>query len=312
VVKTNAKRVKLMKVIKLLISILWMTGVLLHAEGAPKPFLWQAQKEEHTLYLFGTIHLSDPSFSPLPMSVQNAIEDSDAVFTEIPMDMESQMRAAALMLRKDTKSLKEVLSQRLFDQTRRYLQSIHPSLTLQPMERMKVWAIYATVQMLENQLIYPTFPAMDTLIYQEAKQRGKVVGGIESVEEQIGAMDRFSLEEQKRLLQAVLDYLAAHKDAVSELKRIYKGGEGKEMLRFIYESMPKVEEYKALEQKFFDVLLYDRNRLMFERLIKRVEKHAATRHFFAFGVMHFLGERSILEMLEQRGYTIRRFNHPDP
>jgi uncharacterized protein YbaP (TraB family) len=67
--------------------------------------------------------------------------------------------------------------------------------------------------------------------------------------------------------------------------------------------MPK---YKKMEEKFMNLLLYDRNIKMAKRIEKIVSKESKKEALFAFGVMHFLGKKSIIEILQSHGYKIKR------
>ncbi len=83
-------------------------------------------------------------------------------------------------------------------------------------------------------------------------------------------------------------------------------GDEKKMMAFIEGTMFKIEEYQKFEEKFMQVLLYDRNRLMAQRIESLFQKQPTKRYLFAFGVMHFLGQDSIIEHFEDEGYSVSR------
>ena len=216
------------------------------------------------------------------------------------------MKSAALMLRRDHKSLQEILPKSLYQRTNKYIKQINPQLNLIPFDTMKIWALSVVVSMLENQLKYPMLQAIDFEIYSYARSQNKGVGGIESIEEQITAMDMFSLEEQIMGLESTLDYLEQSNDFMEEMKNLYMEGDEKKMMAFIEGTMFKSEKYKKFEEKFMQVLLYDRNRLMAGRIEALLKEHPDKRYLFAFGVMHFLGQKSVVEHLEGKGYSVSR------
>jgi uncharacterized protein YbaP (TraB family) len=45
---------------------------------------------------------------------------------------------------------------------------------------------------------------------------------------------------------------------------------------------------------------------MVQRIELLLNAHPTKRYLFAFGVMHFLGEKSVVEYLEHQGYIVSR------
>ena len=295
-----------MKYFKFFTLLLTLTLFLSANEGIKNPFLWEVKKGEQTFYLFGTMHLGDPKLQILPKALKIAIDKSDEVRTEVPMNAGFQVKSAALMMRRDTKSLQDIIPKPLYQRTENYLKQINPQLTLVPFDQMKVWALSTVTTMLEDQLKYPMLEAIDTQIYAYAQSKGKGVGGIETVEEQISAMDTFSLDEQIMGLESTLDYLEENGDFMEEMKSLYLLGDEKKMMTFIEGTMFKNEKYQKFDEKFMQVLLYDRNKRMAQRIESLCQKQPKKRYLFAFGVMHFLGEKSIVEHFEHKGYSVRR------
>ncbi len=297
-----------MKLFKLLTLLLTLTIFAVANEGIKHPFLWEVKKGEQSFYLFGTMHLGDPKLQVLPKALKMAIDKSDEVRTEIPMDASLQMKSVVLMMRNDSRSLKEIIPKTLYQRTEKYIRQINPQLNLVPFDKMKIWALSTVTAMLENQLKYPMLQAIDSEIYSYAQSKNKGVGGIETIEEQINAMDKFTLEEQIMGLESTLDYLEQSNDFIEEMKSLYMEGNEKKMMAFIEGTMFKIEKYKKFEEKFMQVLLYDRNRLMAQRIESLLKEHPTKRYLFAFGVMHFLGKKSVVEYLEHKGYTVSRLS----
>ena len=295
-----------MKLFKLLILLLTLTIVTIANEGIKNPFLWEVKKGEQTFYLFGTMHLGDPKLQVLPPVLKIAIDKSDEIRTEIPMDASFQLNSAALMMRSDEKSLQEIIPTLLYRRIEKYIKQINPKLNLNPFDKMKLWALSALVPMLENQLKYPMLQAIDSEIYSYAESKNKGVGGIETIDEQISAMDKFTLEEQIMGLESTLDYLEQNNDFMEEMKDLYMQGDEKKMMAFIEGTMFKIEKYEKFEEKFMKVLLYDRNILMAQRIEALLKEYPAKRYLFAFGVMHFLGKKSVVEHLDGKGYSVSR------
>ena len=268
--------------------------------------MWKVDKGEQHFYLFGTMHLADPDLQTLPKALSGVIDQSDFLRTEISMEIGNQLKASSLMLRKDGKKLKDILPSPLYKRAETYLKGINPILTLEPFDDMKIWAVSTIITLLENQLKYPMMPSIDKVIYNYAKKEKKDVGGVETIEEQFSAMDSFTLKEQILGLESSLDYLEKEVDVSAEMKELYMKGDSTSMMKFINSMMFKIPKYKDLEKKFMEELLYKRNIRMVSRIEKLLAKTPKKKFVFAFGVMHFLGEKSVIDGLKSHGYSIKR------
>ncbi|MGC9350987.1 MAG: TraB/GumN family protein [Sulfurovum sp.] len=298
-----------MKFLRLLVFLV-LGSVLAAASssGIKKPFLWHVDKGEAEFYLFGTMHLADPSLLVLPEAVKKALRRSDAVYTEVSMEPADQLKATGLMLRKDGETLQSTLPPSLYQRSREYLKSINPALKIQPFEKMKLWSFSATLQFLEAQLSHPALPTIDGMIYQKAKREGKELGGIETVEEQLAAMEALSDQEQLLMHEATLDFLEQNRDYVEIMQQLYLNGDEKKLMKYLTSMIFQEEKYRALEARFLQLILYERNRRMAERIIEKVRENPRKVYFFAFGTMHFLNSGSVIELLEKEGFYVERIN----
>jgi len=294
-----------MKMIKIVLTVVLLTFTLTAQERLKNPFLWKVEKDNQTSYLFGTIHIPAPELSVLPLKVTKAIDDCDGVRTELDMSFLNQMKATQLMLRKDGKKLKEILPEALYIRTEKALQAINPALNLKPFSQLKIWALVATLELLEAQMKYPTITPIDDIIFRYGKEHNKSVGGIESVEEQVSVFNAFTLKEQIEMLEATLNYMQLYPKAMNTMKELYIKGDEKLLWDFINEEF-KADKYKNLEKKFMEELLYKRNIRMAKRIETLLKEDKKKSYFFAFGVMHFLDKKSVIEYLEEYGYSITR------
>ncbi len=294
-----------MKIIKVVLALVVLTLSLTAEEILKNPFLWKVEKNNQTSYLFGTIHVPAPELSVLPTKVKKAIDSCDGVQTELDMNFMNQMKASQLMLRDDGKPLEKILSKSLYKRSENKLKSINPALNLKPFSQMKVWALAATLDVLEEQMKNPTLAPIDDVVFKYGKEHNKSVSGIETVEEQMSVFEAFTLNEQIEFLESTLDYMDEHKDAMKMMKKLYIKGDSKELETFLNEQF-KDDKYKKLEEKFMEELLYKRNVRMAKRIDALLKKDRKKSYFFAFGTMHFLDKKSVIEYLKKYGYKIRR------
>jgi len=278
----------------------------LHAEEALKhPFLWKIEKGNQHAYLFGTMHLPMPELKVLSKNISTIIDGCDGVRTEIDMSFMNQMKASTLMLREDNRTFKEILPKGLYRRSQVYLKTISPALNLQPFTQMKVWAFSMTLGLLKDAMQNIGLKVIDEQIFTYGKEQNKSTDGIETIEEQMGYFDSFSMAEQLLMLESTLDYLESNENYSEEMKLLYLEGDEKKMMAFVMQQFQD-KKYEKLEEKFMEVLLYSRNKIMAKRIETLLVENPKKSYFFAFGTMHFLDKRSVIEVLRKRGYSIHR------
>ena len=295
-----------MKILEICI-LLPLASILLFSQGhINKPFLWKVTKNKQEFYLFGTMHLKVPELQILPKNLIKIIKNSDKIYTEIPMNLSSQLVANRLVIRTDGKKIKDILPKKLYKEIEWYLYQVNPKLNISIFDKMKIWGVSSGLTSLKSQLKYPHMRAIDKIIYDYAKSKGKMVSGIETIEEQLNIMDKFTLEEQIISLEQNVIQLNEKRDYLNELKKYYLAGDSQKLMKFIESIMFEIPKYKKIEEKFMTLLLYNRNLIMAQRIDKLLKNNSKKNYLFSFGVMHFLGEQSVLSYLKSYGYTTVR------
>ena len=274
-----------------------------------KPFLWVIEGKTPS-YLYGTIHVPDDRVLALPKVVEEAVDACDALYTEIPMDMGVLMAAAAKMMLPAEKTLADVLPKKLYERTDKYLQS--KGFSIAPLSRFKVWAVMAQLALLDYAEELATKQPLDMLIYTRASAKGKEVGGVETVDEQIAAFEALTEKEQIKTLAKTLDML---EEAQSEGKSITRGlvdsylkGDVQELVKVMHEYLDLND---PIDKKLFDKLVTERNKRMAKRAAKMIKENRDKSFFFAFGAGHMGGKMGVIPLLKSQGFKLRRLNAGD-
>jgi uncharacterized protein YbaP (TraB family) len=281
------------------------------ASGRTAPLLWRIEGRTNS-WLFGTIHLNDPAVAHLAPPVAAAIAQSDAVFCEVKMDPVSLMNAALRMF-SDGRPLSETLPADLQQAVNAELQRVSPALSLAAFDQMHAWALAMTLSVLEDQMKHAGRKPLDLLIYESAVEQRKEAGGLETIEEQLGAMEKFTPAEQIAMLRATLEGLAEARrqgrSPIRELRDAYLTGD----LAVIHQTMNEwmaMTKDKKLERRFLDNLLHERNRLMTDRILEKLKAAPARAHFFAVGAAHLYGDDGLIAQIQKAGYTVGRASTP--
>jgi uncharacterized protein YbaP (TraB family) len=114
------------------------------------------------------------------------------------------------------------------------------------------------------------------------------------------------------LRETVDEFKKAKERGIGPLERIMQAwltGSERYLLAIAMETWDPED---PVDQRTREALLYKRNRNMAARAAKLMREHPETRHVFAFGAFHFLGEQSVVELLQKDGFTVTRLAAPTP
>lgn len=65
---------------------------------------------------------------------------------------------------------------------------------------------------------------------------------------------------------------------------------------------------QQIMNSFDEAVLIDRNKVMAKRVMELLENEPQTSFFFAFGVAHFVGNKSIVEIVKSRGFAVKNIS----
>ncbi len=269
------------------------------------PFLWKATRGNSTIYLFGTMHIPHP-YLTISSKLKTVMKNSDVIKTEIKMDDSLKIKVMQAMKRNDGKTLQDVLPKETFKRLDVQLKKISPFLSAKRLNNFKIWAISSTLGALKYQLKYHNYKPLDKQIYEWARDNNKSAGGVESIDEQLSVFEDFNQQEQIDMLNAALDDLEKRPNETERLLHNYITGNGEAIIKNFKDSLATAKISEDLKKRFIEKILYSRNVRMADRIDKLVSKNPNKKYLFAFGAMHFLGQKSVLYYLEKKGFNIQR------
>ena len=274
-----------------------------------KPMLWKIEGKglEKPSYLFGTIHLADPRLTTLHPLAQQAFDASKALYTEVDLSPMNQMKLLPFMMRKDNKTLEELLGKELLNAYEAELKAINPALDSKPFEKMNVWALAFIPLQLQAQL--EGKEPLDVQLWKRGQKAGKKLMALEENEQQLGQMNKLTLDEQKEMLKVTVQvYQKAREAKVVPYKSLVdayllgdKKGIEREMGRTSYMGL---EIRPELLKKFNRLLLDERNVVMAKTIQEALSKPDAGPCFFAAGTAHYIGKNSVNDLLVKAGYRV--------
>ena len=132
---------------------------------------------------------------------------------------------------------------------------------------------------------------LDMTLFMYARQHEKATKGLETVEEHVSVLENIPLELQKKQLMDLVKQPEKYKQKVVKLADQYANGDIYALYKSSKKSMGKLK----------GMMIYDRNRLMAERIYKNVNQSS----FYAFGAAHLAGKNGVLKILKNKGLKIQ-------
>jgi uncharacterized protein len=258
------------------------------------PLLWAAQKDGKTTYLLGTMHIGFNAEKQLPTWVWDKVRAATSVAIETDPTDPVLMSAA---LRRDGGSLRDELGDVYW---RKLEAQIGPSAK----EALRMTPA-AAAALIELQGIPATMP-MDLMLFGEAKASDKKLVYLEPAARQLEILTKWV---DLRMLKASIDERASGGTSSRDLLDAYVSGDIKriEAMGTDRSAFKKTGRPDADYDAMMEELLFARNAAW----IPAIETmHQDSDGLVAVGAMHLIGTRSVLELLQQRGFTISRVSAP--
>ncbi|MDA1259064.1 MAG: TraB/GumN family protein [Planctomycetota bacterium] len=297
------------------LSPLLAAGILLFAgcgaatspstAAAGGALLWRVEGPGGNGWLLGTMHVSEPRAVILVPAAEAAFSTAGALYTEI----DGGLAAAAFVQQAGTlpptQPLKDLLPPILHRRLAGHLQS--RQLRINEFERFRPWLATLMLGQLDAIELLRHGPPLDEVLRTRARDAGKTLGAVETVQEQIAALSCGTEEQQIHLLDLALTQLeadhAAGRNRLMELFAAWSRGDEAALVRLQSEEVDLEDEAQRL---WWEALFTQRNRNMAERVDRILRAPDAQEPMFAFGAMHFVGTDSVVERLRALGWRVER------
>lgn len=275
-------------------ALLWSFGA--RADGLHT--FWEITGRHNTVWLFGSVHVLHATDISLPQVATDAYGQAEKVVEELIIDEAMGELAGSagqkLQFLPDGQSLAGVLGPELHaklqDEARRL------GMDLDFMSRMQPWFVAQQIEGLR--LLRAGFNPMngvDMQIALRARQDGKPIIGLETMQDQLGIFAGLSMDEQREFLRATLE----ETESDTELRALMKAWREGD-LQTLQEALRKGgEESPALFRK----LTVDRNRRWLPQ-IERMLQDRGNDYLVVTGALHMVGRDGLVEMLRRKGYKV--------
>lgn len=266
------------------------------AQDAPaRHCLWKVENGTNTLYLLGSFHLLKAGDYPLAAPLESAFSNAQVVAFETDIEEMEQAQTQMKMMTRSTlppdETLKDELSAETYTALTNHLSDV--GLPLMLLEHLKPSMAAALVEVSEMQKLgMEADRGVDKHFYHQAKEAGKTIVPLETVDFQIGLMTDFSKEEGEMLVKSTLSEIDDTKKEFTEMVTAWKTGDAPKLEKLLNDAM---RESPAIYRR----LLTDRN----ERWIPKLQEflNSGKTAVVIVGAGHLVGDQGVAELLREKG-----------
>ena len=256
--------------------------------------LWKIETQTgHSNYLFGTMHSQDRAVSQFPPKVRLALAQSQPFIIESVLTEKSNKVFFDSIFSPSNEKLSDLIAEPIYQ----YLEEVLPDygVPAKKIANLKPWAAFT----LMGRPKPVNAATLDMVLIETARSLNKKIISLETMKELIEPMEKLSASDQITILN---DTVCNHKQIIQdswELLQLYLARDLAGMMEF--NNQPHYDE--DVFNRYIQVILYDRNERILERIIPYLNDGSA---FVAVGASHLAGDKGLLQRLKEKNYTITR------
>jgi uncharacterized protein YbaP (TraB family) len=273
------------------VVLLAFSALLATAQPPKSSLLWEISGNglKTPSYLFGTFHMMCRSDFEISEILKTKLVAAKQFYGEISMeDLGDQMKLARQMMMTD-KTISAMMSEDEFSKAAASFQQI-TGMPLQMFNNFKPFMALSMVTL--NSIPCTDKIQPETEFAALAKENRLTLLGLETIEDQVKAINTQPLDSQVKQLKMILLNYDSVKNVMQQIIAVYK----KRNIDSIYAFMKSGGEID-----FENELIIKRN----HNWIPLIEKAIADKpSFFAVGAGHLGGSEGVIALLRKRGYTL--------
>ena len=259
------------------------------------PALWVVKDKDTTIYLFGSVHVLKPGLGWFDDGVKAAFDKSDQLVLEVVLPDAASVQAAVFKaaIAKDGKPLTSKLNP---DELKAYEGAMAAyGIPTAALDSFDPWFVSLTLtQLALKKAGYDGETGVEKTLTAAAKDAGKPILGLETVDEQFGFFGQLSAESQIKLFDSTLKELPDTADKIQTMIDQWGAGEPDKLAATINEGTADTPELTK-------ILLTDRNAHWAKWIAERMKQPGTV--FIAVGAGHLAGDNSVQQQL--RAYHLK-------
>jgi len=281
-----------------LLALCLLGSVTAHAASP----VWAIHGDHNTVYLAGSVHLLKAADANLPPGFDRAYKDSKAVVMELALDKIDPTVMASWMMEngmlKDGASLRAAIGDDRYRRVSKEAERL--GVPTEAIDMMQPWVVgLQLVEMQYMQLGFDPQSGVEQQLEHKAQADGKPISGLETLDEQLGALQGMSNADQGRFLDMVVDEMHDVAGETQSVVNAWRTGNAAKLAALLS------DEYKSFPN-LYRVLVSERNK----RWVPQIETllHGNQDAFVVVGALHLVGDGGLLELLRHDGFKPEQLN----
>lgn len=296
-----------MKIINMLILV--VVSVLLSSCQSPtlqnasrginsSPAMWEATKDNHKVYLLGSVHILPAEVKWYTPTIRHAFESSEQVMFEVLDTPENAAEYKRYIRTHGFLPNGKMISDYLTDTEYEKYEMISSQLGLNSYyyDRMKPWLFFMAL----NSIITKDYSkyGVDNLLEDEAKAQNKPRYSLETIAEALNAISSVPMSKDIRELKEFLAPKGLGKSEAtrrSSLLKAWATGDTVSAKRMLAKSMRGKQYYS---------MIIKRNNNWYPKIRQVISQKK--RSMVIVGLAHLIGKGNLLDKLKRSGYRVHR------
>lgn len=261
----------------------------------PKPLLWSVEKDGKTDYILGTMHTGVDPETRLPDIVWSELDKAKTFAMETNLSEAGKLEVK----RSDGTTLEHELGPE-------YWKKLQAALGVDKAGALRGYKAMIPVTMLSLRGLPATAP-MDGALYGRAINEHKEIVYLEDITLQGAVLEKWM---DGKALKDMLDDLDIGDKRAKDMLDAYVAGDEARIEALSNEERDDFLRHGRTQKEYdeqMEDILYKRNASWIPTL-ERIHGGA----FVAVGAMHLVGKRSVLDLLQQKGYKVTRITPATP
>lgn len=262
-----------------------------------KSLLWEitGNQLQKPSYIFGTMHLLCANDAKLSTNLQQVITNANEIYFEVDMDDLGQLLTGltAGTMKHDT-TLHQLYTEDEYNRIKTFFDAHGMGMQLQMFSHMQPMLVSALVY--QTMLPCAQADGMELSIMQLAHTKKKEIKGLETVAFQASVLDNIPYDKQAQELLNSIDSIETSTKETDEMIKLYKEQDIDKLLEF------SLKSEGGTTSDVQDVMIDQRNK-NWANQFPNITKDKQI--LIAVGAGHLGGEKGLLNLLKEKGYTIR-------
>jgi uncharacterized protein YbaP (TraB family) len=268
-------------------------------EAPDAPAIWKIDGSKGDIYLFGSVHLLPQSINWRTPALDAALNEAKVVVFEIDLEEAKNLTVMQQLIAKlgvlpAGQTLRKLLSPEGRTKLERVLALLAiPAAALDPL-RPWLASITVNVQWIVSKGYDPN-SGVDDKVWNLAKQGGKQLAHLETIEEQLDVFAGLTRNQEIELLLVSVDQIEKSPQMLDDLVAAWRKGDTAKLDKVLNADM---DELPALR----DRLLKGRH----AKWLPQIESMIADgrTHLIVVGTAHLVGKDSVIAMLRAKGIKV--------